>query len=344
MMDGASQRILSPDPVEEEGLRDPALRPKRLVEFVGQHTLKTNLTIFLQAAKSRQEPLDHLLLHGPPGLGKTTVARIIAEEMGAGLRTTSGPVIEKAGDLAALLTNLERGDLLFVDEIHRLNPAVEEILYPAMEDYQLDLMIGEGPSARSVKIDLMPFTLVGATTRVGMLTNPLHDRFGILARMEFYQADELATIIRRSASLMHIHLEPLGAQEIARRARGTPRIANRLLRRVRDFAEVMNHGRIDQRMAAQALERLEVDHKGLDHMDRRVLLTIIDKFFGGPVGLDTLSAAIGETRDTIEEVVEPFLMQEGLLDRTPRGRRATAAAYHHLNRAHALPRQGEACS
>ena len=333
------QRLISATPEEEELLADPAFRPRQFSEFVGQVKLKANLSIFLQAAKKRGDALDHLLLHGPPGLGKTTMARIIAAEMGVGLRSTSGPIIEKAGDLAALLTNLDRGDLLFIDEIHRLSPVVEEILYPAMEDYQLDLLIGEGPSARSIKIDLPPFTLVGATTRIGMLTNPLRDRFGILARMEFYSSGELAEIIRRSALLMHIVLDDSGAQEIACRSRGTPRIANRLLKRVRDFAEVMGRGKIDRDLAQRSLELLEVDHKGLDNMDRRFLITIIDKFAGGPVGLDTISAALSESRDTIEDVVEPFLLQEGFLDRTPRGRRVTPAAYRHVGREAALPQQ-----
>ena len=333
------ERLISPVSEVEDPRVDPALRPRRLTEFIGQGKLKANLVVFLRAAKARGEALDHLLLHGPPGLGKTTMARIIAEEMGVGLRTTSGPIIEKAGDLAALLTHLDRGDVLFVDEIHRLSPSVEEILYPAMEDYQLDILIGEGPSARSIKIDLPPFTLVGATTRTGMLTNPLRDRFGILARMEFYQVEALAEIIRRSALLLGTVLDDSGAQEIACRSRGTPRIANRLLKRVRDFAEVMGKGHIDQALAHRALELLEVDRKGLDQMDRRFLITIIDKFAGGPVGLDTISAAIGETRDTIEDVVEPYLLQEGFLDRTPRGRRVTPAAYRHLGREAALPGQ-----
>lgn len=334
------QRLISPDQEAKETLSETGLRPRKLADFIGQQKLKANLTIFLHAARARKQALDHLLLFGPPGLGKTTLARIISTEMGVAMRSTSGPIIEKAGDLAAILTNLDQGDVLFVDEIHRLSPAVEEILYPAMEDYQLDLMIGEGPSARSVKIDLPPFTLVGATTRAGMLTSPLRDRFGILTRMEFYQPEELTEILRRSAHILELGLADSGAREIAHRSRGTPRIANRLLKRVRDFAEVLGTGHIDQPMAQKALDLLEVDKKGLDNMDRRLLTTIIDKFAGGPVGLDTLSAAIGETRDTIEDVIEPFLLQEGLLDRTPRGRRATPAAYHHLGRGHALPAQG----
>ncbi|MBF0453855.1 MAG: Holliday junction branch migration DNA helicase RuvB [Magnetococcales bacterium] len=335
-----AQRLISADKEFGEGFVEPAIRPKRLTDFVGQRQLKTNLTVFLNAAKGRGEALDHLLLYGPPGLGKTTMAQIIAAEMGAGLRTTSGPIIEKAGDLAALLTNLESGDCLFIDEIHRLSPAIEEILYPAMEDYQLDIMIGEGPSARSVKIDLPPFTLVGATTRAGMLTSPLRDRFGILARMEFYSPEELSEIITRSATILNIGMDKSGAAEIARRARGTPRIANRLLKRVRDFADVLGPGHINQDLADKALGLLEVDGRGLDSMDRRLLLVIIEKFAGGPVGLDTISAAIGETRDTIEDVIEPYLLQEGLLDRTPRGRRVTPAAFHHLGKTAPRPNQG----
>ncbi|MBF0422142.1 MAG: Holliday junction branch migration DNA helicase RuvB [Magnetococcales bacterium] len=327
-------RLLDAGLAPGETTADHRIRPIRLEEFIGQRQLKANLVVFLHAAKGRGEALDHLLLHGPPGLGKTTMARIIATEMGVNLRSTSGPVIEKAGDLAALLSNLDRGDVLFIDEIHRLSPVIEEILYPAMEDFQLDLMIGEGPSARSVKIDLQPFTLVGATTRAGMLTSPLRDRFGILSRLEFYAAEELVRIIRRSAAIMGITMEESGALEIARRSRGTPRIANRLLRRVRDFAQVMGDGCIHRPVAQKALEHLEVDPLGLDSMDRRLLTTIMDKFSGGPVGLDTLSAAIGESRDTIEDVIEPFLLQQGFLDRTPRGRRATPAAFSHMGRSY----------
>ncbi|MBF8272740.1 MAG: Holliday junction DNA helicase subunit RuvB [Magnetococcales bacterium] len=333
------ERLITGVEVLGDATGDHSIRPVRLEDFIGQAQLKANLVVFLHAARERGETLDHLLLHGPPGLGKTTMARIIATEMGVNLRATSGPVIEKAGDLAALLTNLERGDVLFIDEIHRLSPVIEEILYPAMEDSQLDLMIGEGPSARSVKIDLPAFTLVGATTRAGMLTSPLRDRFGILARMEFYSAEELVQIIRRSSVIMNIRIDDPGAWEIAHRARGTPRIANRLLRRVRDFAQVMGQGVIDQDMAKKALGFLEVDALGLDNMDRRLLTVIIDKFFGGPVGLDTLSAAIGETRDTIEDIIEPYLLQQGFLDRTPRGRRATTAAFTHLGRQILKPAQ-----
>lgn len=337
-MNDSQQRLISPTSEGGEPPSETSLRPQKLMDFIGQQKLKTNLTVFIQAAKLRNEALDHLLFFGPPGLGKTTMARIIANEMGVGLRTTSGPIIEKAGDLAALLTNLDHNDLLFIDEIHRLSPAVEEILYPAMEDYQLDIMIGEGPSARSIKIDLPPFTLVAATTRTGLLTAPLRDRFGILAHMEFYETDELAEIIRRSALILKVPLEKSGAFEIAHRSRGTPRIANRLLKRVRDFAQVIGSGTINQELADRALNLLEVDARGLDNMDRRYLITIIDKFNGGPVGLDTISAAIGETRDTLEDVIEPFLLQQGFLDRTPRGRCATPAAYHHVGRHSSLSR------
>ncbi|MBF0612370.1 MAG: Holliday junction branch migration DNA helicase RuvB [Magnetococcales bacterium] len=327
-------RLLSAQPDAMEAPAESGLRPKRLAEFIGQEQLRANLEVFLNAARQRSESLDHVLFFGPPGLGKTTLSQIIAQEMGVGLRTTSGPVIVKAGDLAALLTNLNPGDVLFVDEIHRLNPAVEEILYPAMEDFQLDILIGEGPAARSIRIDLPRFTLVGATTRAGMLTSPLRDRFGILARLAFYQVEELTRIVHRSAQLLGIAVAPEGAEEIARRSRGTPRIANRLLRRVRDFAQIYAGNVITREAADRALCLLEVDHRGLDGMDQRFLLSLIDKFAGGPVGLDTLAAAIGEEKDTIEDVIEPYLLQEGFIERTPRGRRATALAYAHLARPH----------
>jgi holliday junction DNA helicase RuvB len=327
----ARERVVSSAPASpnEEAI-ERALRPKGLAEYVGQAKAREQLEIFIGAAKQRAEALDHVLLFGPPGLGKTTLAHIVAAELGVNLRQTSGPVLEKPKDLAAILTNLEKNDVLFIDEIHRLSPVVEEILYPALEDYQIDIMIGEGPAARSIKLDLQPFTLVGATTRAGMLTNPLRDRFGIVARLEFYTAEELARIVTRSAGLLNVPIDAAGALELARRSRGTPRIANRLLRRVRDYAQVKADGRINVALADKALAMLDVDPLGLDVMDRKLLEAVIHRFDGGPVGLDNVAAAIGEESGTIEDVIEPYLIQQGYLQRTPRGRVATAAAWRHL--------------
>ena len=332
-----SDRFVTPSLSTDDSAIDRALRPKQLQEYIGQTKVREQLSIFIQAAKSRSEALDHVLLFGPPGLGKTTLAHIIAKELGVNMRQTSGPVIDRPGDLAALLTNLEENDVLFIDEIHRLSPVVEEILYPALEDYSIDIMIGEGPAARSVKLDLKPFTLIGATTRAGMLTNPLRDRFGIVSRLEFYTENELCQIVSRSAQLLNAPIVPDGAQEIAKRARGTPRIANRLLRRVRDYAQVKSDGVISGKIADAALLMLDVDPVGFDVMDRKLIEAILLKFSGGPVGVDNLASAIGEERETIEDVIEPYLIQQGYLQRTPRGRIATKLAYEQFN---IVPKEG----
>ncbi len=326
------ERIIKPEQNDDDVQLDRSLRPVRFEDFVGQDRIKENLRVFIDAAKGRGEALDHVLFCGPPGLGKTTLAHIIAQELGVGIKSTSGPVLERAGDLAAILTNLHEHDVLFIDEIHRLNRVVEEILYPAMEDFQLDIIIGQGPGARSIKLDLPRFTLVGATTRTGLLTSPLRDRFGVIDRLNFYSTEELRTIVQRSASLLETKIEPSAAAEISRRSRGTPRIANRLLRRVRDFAQVQGDGIISAELVVSAMKRLDVDEQGFDEMDRRLLLLIIDKFEGGPVGLETLAAALSEEKDTIEDVYEPYLIQEGFLDRTPRGRQATRLSYEYFGR------------
>jgi Holliday junction DNA helicase RuvB len=329
---GSGGRLVNPDPVGREKANDNALRPRRLAEYIGQEQVRKSLEIFIQAARGRGEPLDHVLFHGFPGLGKTTLSYIIANEMGAGIKVTSGPVIERQGDLAAILTGLQEGDVLFIDEIHRLNHVVEEILYPAMEDFQLDLIIGQGPGARSVKMDLPRFTLIGATTRTGLLTPPLRDRFGVILRLEFYSPEELVTIVQRSAAILGMKMDQSGAYELGKRSRGTPRIANRLLRRVRDFAQVGGHAVVDRDVADAALNMLGVDQFGLDEMDRRIMLTVIDKFNGGPIGLETLATVVCEEKNTLEDVYEPFLIQSGFLSRTPRGRVATVRGYEHFGR------------
>ncbi len=333
------KRVITPEQNDDDVQLDRSLRPTRFEDFVGQERIKDNLSVFIQAAKARGEALDHVLFCGPPGLGKTTLANIIAHELGVSIKSTSGPVLERAGDLAAILTNLQPGDVLFIDEIHRLNRVVEEILYPAMEDFQLDIIIGQGPSARSIKLDLPHFTLVGATTRTGLLTSPLRDRFGVIDRLNFYASDELQRIVKRSSGLMNITIDQDAAAEIARRSRGTPRIANRLLRRVRDFAQVAGSGAVTQDAVVSSMKRLEVDEKGFDEMDRRLLLTIIEKFDGGPVGLETLAAALGEEKDTLEDVYEPYLIQEGFLDRTPRGRVATKLCFEYFGIKRSVPGQ-----
>jgi Holliday junction DNA helicase RuvB len=325
-----ADRLVGAQELSEDTVIDRAIRPKLLDDYQGQPHVKEQMQIFIEAARNREEALDHLLIFGPPGLGKTTLANIVANEMGVSIKTTSGPVLEKAGDLAALLTNLEQNDVLFIDEIHRLSPVVEEVLYPAMEDYQLDIMIGEGPAARSIKLDLPPFTLIGATTRAGALTSPLRDRFGIVQRLEFYKVADLSNIIMRSAKVLNMDMSEDACTEVAKRSRGTPRIANRLLRRVRDYADVKSDGVVNKDVAQQALDMVNVDSEGFDYMDKKLLSTIIEKFDGGPVGLDNIAAAIGEERDTIEDVIEPYLIQQGFLQRTPRGRIAASRAYQHL--------------